>query len=56
MILEPPVRRPVVGHAMPERSNRLAIGYQALELTPRTRSTTRFTVIEIASEPNLDAD
>jgi hypothetical protein len=40
---------------MPERCNRLAIGYQALELTPRTRTTTRSTVIKIASDPKLGA-
>jgi len=65
MILEPPVMRRVVGNAMPDGSNRIAFGYQALELTPGTRSTARFSVkslgiarfsiIESASEPLLRA-
>jgi hypothetical protein len=56
MILEPPVMRPVVGNAMPDGSKRIAFGYQALELTPGTRSTARSSIIESASEPKLDAD
>jgi hypothetical protein len=54
MILEPSVMCPVVGNAVPDGSKCIAFGYQALELTPGTRSTARSSIIESASEPNFD--